>query len=122
MDQAVGKAIDSLPSDSMIKDYLVAHMAEVKSMCITEYDENYEREFLKRESRAEGLAEGKAKGLAEGKAKGLAEGLEKGRELESRRMDRLVHELLKSNRIEDLKKATSDSGYKSKLYTEFKIS
>ena len=69
--------------------------------CITEYDEEAERKFLKNEGREEGLA--------------------KGRKLEAERMDKLVSELLKANRIDDLKKATSDSEFKSKLFREFNL-
>ena len=47
-------------------------------MCLTEYDEKYEREFLRNEGKAEGLAEGRK------------EGLDAGRAFESKRMDRLV--------------------------------
>ena len=65
--------------------------------CITEYDEEAERKFLKNEGRAEG------------------------RKLEAERMDKLVSELLKANRIDDLKKATSDSEFKSKLFREFNL-
>ena len=77
--------------------------------CITEYDEEAERKFLKNEGREEGLAEGREEGLAEG------------RKQEAERMDKLVSELLKTNRIDDLKKATSDSEFKSKLFREFNL-
>ena len=65
--------------------------------CITEYDEEAERKFLKNEGR------------------------EEGRKQEAERMDKLVSELLKANRIDDLKKATSDSEFKSKLFREFNL-
>ena len=93
--------------------------------CLTEYDEDAERKFLKNEGRKEGIAEGLEKGLAKGRKEGLSEGrkegLSEGRRMEAERMDRLVSELLKANRIEDLKKATSDSEFKNKLFREFNL-
>ena len=91
--------------------------------CLTEYDEDAERKFLKNEGRKEGIAEGRKEGLSEGLKKGLSEGrkegLSEGRRMEAERMDKLVSELLKTNRVDDLKKATSDSEFKSKLFHEF---
>ena len=52
---------------------------------------------------------------------GLKKGLSEGRRLEAERMDRLVSELLKTNRVEDLKKAASDSEFKNKLFREFNL-
>lgn len=74
LEEAVEAALEELPDDSVIKPFLLANKAEVKHMCITEYDE--ERTFA--EQREEGMAEGMAKGLAEGIAKGMAEGMTKG--------------------------------------------
>ena len=93
--------------------------------CLTEYDEDAERKFLKNEGRKEGIAEGLEKGrkegLSEGRKEGLKEGLSEGRRMEAERMDRLVSELLKANRVDDLKKATSDSEFKNKLFREFNL-
>ena len=47
-------------------------------MILTGYNEKEEREYLRRESIAEGIAEGLEKGIAEGMEKGIAEGIEKG--------------------------------------------
>ena len=41
-------------------------------MILTEYNEKEEREYLRRESIAEGIAEGLEKGIAEGMEKGIA--------------------------------------------------
>ena len=81
--------------------------------CLTEYDEDAERKFLKNEGRKEGLSEGRKEGLKEG--------LSEGRRMEAERMDKLVSELLKANRVDDLKKATSDSEFKNKLFREFNL-
>ena len=86
-------------------------------MCLTEYDEAYEREFLIKENRREGWKEG----LAEGHKKGMSEGLAEGRALEAKRMGALISRLIKENRITDADKAAIDSGYREKLYKEFNI-
>ena len=81
--------------------------------CLTEYDKEAEHEMLKQEF----LEIGKEQGRKEGRKEGLSEG----RKMEAERMDRLVSELLKTNRVDDLKKATSDSEFKSKLFHEFNL-
>ena len=54
LEEAVDAALEELPDDSLIKPVLVANKAEVKRMCITEYDEA--RTFA--EQRDEGREEG----------------------------------------------------------------
>ena len=62
LEAAVDAALRELPEDSLIKPFLIANRAEVKRMCITEYDEA--RTFA--EQREEGWVEGMAEGRAEG--------------------------------------------------------
>ena len=54
LEDAVDKALDNLPENSVIKSFLTNNKAEVKRMCITEYDE----ERTLRETREEGREEG----------------------------------------------------------------
>ncbi len=54
LEEAVDEALEELPDESLIKPFLVANKAEVKRMCITEYDEL--RTFA--EQREEGKIEG----------------------------------------------------------------
>ena len=61
LEEAVDAALEELPDDSLIKPFLVANKAEVKRMCITEYDEA--RTFA--EQREEGKAEGREEGREE---------------------------------------------------------
>ena len=63
LEQAVDAALRELPEESLIKPYLVANKAEVKEMCLTEYEE-------------ERVLAGK---FAEGVEKGIGIGVEKGR-------------------------------------------
>lgn len=59
IEKAIDMAIADLSDDSIIKSFLIANKAEVKRMCITEYDE----ERFANEQREEGRAEGKAEGI-----------------------------------------------------------
>ncbi|MDE6707396.1 MAG: hypothetical protein K2K06_05090 [Oscillospiraceae bacterium] len=54
LESAIDIALDELSDDSLIKQFLIDNRAEVKRMCITEYDE--ERTFA--EQREEGYEEG----------------------------------------------------------------
>lgn len=66
LEKAVDAAIEKMADDSLIKPFLIANRSEVKSMFITEYDE--ERAFA--EQREDAREEGKAEGITEGMAKG----------------------------------------------------
>ena len=125
MDSAIRKAVDALPEDSMIREYLLANIAEVKEMCLTEYDEDAERKFLKNEGRKEGIAEGLEKGLkkglSEGRKEGRKEGLSEGRRMEAERMGTLISRLIKDKRISDADRASTDAAYRDALYKEFNL-
>ena len=66
LEKAVDKALEELPDESLIKPFLVANKAEVKRMCITEYDELRTFAEQREEGRIEGIMEGIAKGKKEG--------------------------------------------------------
>ncbi len=50
---AISRSIERLPTDSKLRKFLLAHKAEVKRMCITEYDEARTMELFKEEGREE---------------------------------------------------------------------
>ena len=54
---AISRSIERLPTDSKLRKFLLAHKAEVKRMCITEYDEARTMELFKEEGREEGREE-----------------------------------------------------------------
>ena len=58
IEEAVDQAIDELPEDFEIRPFLVGHRAEVKSMCITEYNEEETMLLFKEQGREEGREEG----------------------------------------------------------------
>ncbi len=58
IEEAVDQAIDELPEDFEIRPFLVGHRAEVKSMCITEYNEEETMLLFKEQGREEGIGIG----------------------------------------------------------------
>ena len=68
--EAVNKSLKDMPSDSILKPYLMANKAEVTNMCITEYDEAETMRRFRRDGYNEGHAEGHAEGLTEGRNEG----------------------------------------------------
>lgn len=53
IDEAVDKAIDEMPEDAELKRFLEEHRAEVKDMCLTEYDEKEHMDAVRAEGREE---------------------------------------------------------------------
>ena len=80
---------------------------------ITEYDETKDRELFRQDC----LEEGRAEGLAEGKAEGRAEGEAIGED----KLGTLISKLLSEDRLEEAKKASTDSSFRQKLYKEFNL-
>ena len=74
LEKAIDKVLDELPDDSLIKPFLVKNKAEVKYMCITEYDEQRAFAELKEDAREDGRKEGRKEGRREGRKEGLEEG------------------------------------------------
>ena len=98
--------------DNVLKDILSKNMAEVTDMLLTEFDEKAYIEGVKKQSYEEGEAIGEARGEALGEARGKAKGEDK--------LARLVVELKKRGRVEDLAKVTDESE-RERLYREFNI-
>ena len=61
LEAALDKAIDEMPDKALLKPFILANKAEVKRMCITEYDEAKTMEMFKEEGRAEGRTDGQLK-------------------------------------------------------------
>ena len=64
---------------------------------------------------AEGEARGRAEGVAEGEARGRAEGIAEG----EARNRVLIDKLLADNRLDDLKRSTTDEAFCNELYKEY---
>ena len=90
--EAVALAIDEAIRDNVLKDILSKNMAEVTDMLLTEFDEKAYIEGVKKQSYEEG----------------------------EEKLARLVVELKKRGRVEDIAKVT-DEGERERLYREFNI-
>ena len=86
--------------DNVLKDILSKNMAEVTDMLLTEFDEKAYIEGVKKQSYEEGEAIGEARG--------------------EEKLARLVVELKKRGRVEDIAKVTDESE-RERLYMEFNI-
>ena len=71
IEASVDMAISELPEESVLKPFLIEHKAEVKSMCITEYDETKTMNMFREEGREEGRVEGREEGREEGQIQTL---------------------------------------------------
>ena len=99
LEAAIDQAIDAMPDDYVIKQFMEAHRAEVKGMLLTEYNEARQMELVKEEGRAEGRREGRAEGES--------------------RFALLMSRLFALGRGEDAIRAANDSDYRQALYEEF---
>lgn len=81
----------------MIKEYLEEHMAEVKGMLLTEYNEAETMELFKEDGRKEGIKEG--------------EGV----------LAKLMTMLLEEGRVNEAQKAASDETFRNELYKKNKL-
>ena len=66
LNAAVDATIDEMPDAYMLKKFLVENRAEVKSMFLTEYNEEKVLEKEREEGRMEGRLEGRKEGRKEG--------------------------------------------------------
>ena len=98
--EAVALAIDEAIRDNVLKDILSKNMAEVTDMLLTEFDEKAYIDGVKKQSYEEGEARGEIKG--------------------EEKLARLVVELKKRGRVEDIAKVTDESE-RERLYKEFNI-
>lgn len=98
---AVDKAIDAMPKDYLIRSFVIGNKAEVKTMCITEYNEVETMQMFKEEGRAEGFQQG----------------IEQGAE----QLGKLINALIASGRIDEVQKVTTDKQMRDNLYKEFNI-
>ena len=113
IEEAVDKAINDMPKEYVIRPFLIGNKAEVKDMCITEYNEAETMKMIREESREEGREEGRREGRKEGRKEGQKEGEDK--------LGRLVTQLVSLGRTSDIQKAAVDKAARTLLYKEFNI-
>lgn len=78
IETAVDMALDSMPEDFVIRQFLLDNRAEVKDVFLTEYNEQKTMAAFKDEGFEEGKAEGRAEGKVEGKLETLIGLVKKG--------------------------------------------
>ena len=78
LEKAVDTTIDEMPETCLIRECLIENRAEVKNMCITEYNEEETMRMFKEEGREEGRQEGRQEGREEGREEGRREGQREG--------------------------------------------
>lgn len=105
IENVVDSVIDEMPEEYTIKPFLKAHRAEVKGMLETEYNEAEIMELFKEDGRREGRELGR----------------EEGREETADKLNRLVSILISSDRLDDLKRSTTDKAYQQQLMKELNI-
>ena len=98
-------AVDECIERNILADFLIKNKAGVIDMYLTEWDEEAYRTVLKQES----WEDGRSEGLAEGKAE------------ERNDVNELNQCLLRDNRIDDLKRSTTDTEYQNSLMAEYGI-
>lgn len=91
--EAVTKAVDECIKEGILADFLKRNKSEVISMSIFEYDEKLHEETMRKIGKREGIE----------------------------KMAKLTSILIKSNRLDDLTKASEDEEYRTLLFSEFNL-
>ncbi len=123
IERAIDRAVDECIQEGILAELLRSEREEVRSMLLTEYDEQAhiesERKIAAEEAYAQGveagIAQGMEAGIAQGVEAGIAQGMEEGEEL----FGILGELLLKESRVEDLRRVMKDKAYRDKLYEEY---
>ena len=97
LEDAVEQGIEACIRRGVLTDILSRSKMEVRKMLLTEYDEKAEREYLRKQSREEGIQQGE------------------------NRVNRLIRLLLEQNRIADIEKSVKNPDYQKELFQEFDI-
>ena len=97
LEDAVEQGIEACIRRGVLTDILSRSKMEVRKMLLTEYDEKAEREYLRKQSREEGVQQGED------------------------RVNRLIRLLLEQNRIADIEKSVKNPNYQKELFQEFDI-
>ena len=70
LEAAIDRAIDEMPESFVTREVILGNRAEVKDMCLTEYNETEAMGLFRKEGREEGWEKGREEGLEEGFKKG----------------------------------------------------
>ncbi|MDD3186755.1 MAG: hypothetical protein PHT76_15855, partial [Anaerostipes sp.] len=101
IEDAVIKSIDESIEEGILAQFLKVRRADVMKSILTEYDEEFVMKDLQEEAKELGRSEGRSEGES--------------------RFSRLTEFLLDDNRLDDLKRATKDTTFRTTLYKEYGI-
>lgn len=118
MQKAVDRAVDECIDEGILRDFLLANKAEVKSMSIYEYDEEATRQAIRIEEYERGIAEGIETGIKKGIEQGIERGIEQGieRGIEALILDNLEEGFGKEKIVAKLMKRFGISETKAEAY------
>ncbi len=105
IEDAVDRTIDECIKQGILEDILREDREEVRSMLLTEYDEQV---HIKNE---------KEISYEEGERAGIKTGIKKGEDM----LSTLIQYLLAAGRIDDVNRVTTDAQYRRELYKEFQL-
>lgn len=109
IEEAIDRAVDDCVQAGILEDILRDNREEVRSMLLTEYNEQAHIENERKIAAEEAFAEGVEVGIEQG--------IEEGTDL----FATLTERLLQDNRAEELRRATKDKAFRTKLFEEYGI-
>lgn len=101
--QAVSQAMDTCEKEGILTDLLIRCRTEVLNMLLAEYDEQKTLEYIRREEREIGRAEGERRGVTKGEAL----------------LSELLSRLLADGRMKDIRLAAESGKERKRLYREY---
>lgn len=103
--KAVDRAVTECLEEDILREFLIAHRAEVLDVCLTEYDEERVLTALREEAREDGWAEGREQGIKQGEDK----------------LARLIAILSKEQDLTMITRVSTDVELRKKLYKQYGI-
>ncbi len=111
IERAMDRAVDECIQEGILAELLRSEREEVRSMLLTEYDEQAHIESERKIAAEEAYAQGMEAGITQGMETGIDEG--------EALLGTLGELLLKESRVEDLRRVMKDKAYRDKLYEEY---
>lgn len=103
IEESIDRAVEECIQEGILEELLRSQREEVRSMLLTEYNEQAHIEHERKIAADEAYAEGMTAGIEEGEAL----------------FGNLADLLIENSRMDDLQKAAKDKGYRAKLYAEY---
>lgn len=104
-EESVDRAVKECIQEGILREILEKNKAEVKNVILTEFNEQLYWEAIRKEGRDEGKEEGK----------------KEGREEAGVRINTLIQNLIRDNRLNELEQCSREPGLQNKLFKEYEI-